>query len=241
MKKTLVTVIIAALVTMVPATPSLADLPDAYTSNTPDDLYTIDVDSLTEDELRTAYSTLRDTYAACFQALIDEHAKHTGDGEDSAPETPVDSSLWMVKYFVDEFQQPTDKAYISNSEWLEGTFSNTATTNSYLRASLLIEEDSFGIKLLEYGDNVVKGYQSSGQDYTVIALVDGEKTHGNGTLYKGSSVIWLRSEDAEVFTTLLKTGKEMQLYLKEIDYADTYLFTIPASSGFAEMYQTTFG
>ena len=233
--------LLAALTAVLMTTPVLADLPDAYTSNVPDELYTIDVDSLTEDELRIAYTTLRDTYAACFQAMVDEHAKHIGDGEDSEPETPIVDSLWMVKYYVDEFKQPTDEAYIANSEWFEGTFSNTATTNSRLRASLLIEKDSFGIKLLEYGDNVVKGYQRDGHKYTVVALVDGEKTQGNGTLYKGSSVIWLRDECTNDFLDLLKSGKEMQIYLKQIDYNDTYLFTIPASSGFADMYQATFG
>ena len=43
------------LTTMLMTTPVLADLPDTYTSAVPDELYEIDADSLTEDELRTAY------------------------------------------------------------------------------------------------------------------------------------------------------------------------------------------
>lgn len=241
MKKSLVTVMIAALVTMVPTTPSLADLPDAYTSNNPDDLYTIDVDSLTEDELRTAYSTLRDTYAACFQALIDEHAKHIGDGKDPEPEAPIVSSLWMTKYYVDEFNEPTEDAYIANSEFIKGTFSNSATTNSKLNAYLLIDDDSVAIKLFEYGDNVVKGYYDNGHPFKISMLNGGKKREMTGILYDGMDRVFIDNQYLKIVMRALRSGEEIKFYLENTTDNSSYLFTIPASSGFAELYDETFG
>ena len=239
MKKSLVTAMIAALATMMLATPALADLPDAYTSNNPDELYTIDVDSLTEDELRTAYSTLRDTYAACFQALIDEHAKQFDSGADADPEVVPISSFWKAGYYTDEFKQPTDEAYISNKDWITGTFSNTATTDSDLNVLVVAEKNDVGFKLFEYRDHVVKGYHSDGTYYGMNVLLDGVKTTIVGMLKKGSSYIRLIDEDVEFFLDALKTGKEIKVYISGDN--STYLFTIPASSGFAELYQETFG
>lgn len=239
MKKAFALSLLASFVVIMLAAPVLADLPDTYTSTDPDELYAIDIDSLTEDELRTAYSALRDTYAACFQALIDEHAKGLTGGEDSDPEPiPIINSIWEVRYYTDEFQQPTDQAYIGNIDFLKGTFSNTATTNSELLAVVYAEKKDVSIKLLEYGDHVVKGYHSDGQNYGMSILIDGEKTVIGGKLKKGSSRIRLMDEYTDFFLDALKSGKEIKVYIS--GDSSTYLFTIPASSGFAELYDSTF-
>lgn len=39
---------------------------------------------------------------------------------------------WRIDYSVDDFNQPTDEWYITEDEYLVGTFSNSATTNSSL-------------------------------------------------------------------------------------------------------------
>lgn len=39
---------------------------------------------------------------------------------------------WRIDYSVDDFNQPTDEWYITEDEYLVGTFSNSATTNSVL-------------------------------------------------------------------------------------------------------------
>lgn len=240
MKKSLVTVMIAALVTMVPATPSLADLPDAYTSNNPDDLYTIDVDSLTEDELRTAYSTLRDTYAACFQALIDEHAKNNASVIVTPTPTPepMVTSFWEVNHYVDEFGMETDKGYITTKDFIEGTFSNTATTNTLLYVFPLFDE-GIAFKLFEYGDNLVKS--SGTHDYTITVLDQNkEKISMSGKLYGGGDRVRLDDEYVKKFYEILCNGGTISIHMKD-DYASTYLFTFDDCSGFENLYNQTFG
>ena len=66
--------------------------------------------------------------------------------------------FWEVCNYVDEFGDETKEKYVRNSETILGTFSNSATQNSDLRVSLLINsKESINIQLYEYnGDNPVK-------------------------------------------------------------------------------------
>ena len=73
----------------------------------------------------------------------------------------------FLKYFVDEFGDPTDSGYIA-SETLEGKFSNSATTDSQLLAYFIIDDSDISLKLFEYGSQVVKGSISRITCYTSI-------------------------------------------------------------------------
>lgn len=236
-------ILMITLATMMMATPVLADLPDTYTSTDPDELYAIDIDSLTEDELRTAYSALRGTYAACFQALIDEHTKGLTGGEDSDPEPtpiPLSDSIWTIKYYVDEFQQPTDEAYVTNAKFIQGTFSNSATTNSLLKVIIIVDNTDVGIRLLEYGNNIVKGYYDNGHAFDISILIDGEKKEMGGKLFDGGDRVIINNLDESSFRHALATGHEIKMYLKNTTDNSTYLFTIPATMGFKDLYESLF-
>lgn len=65
--------------------------------------------------------------------------------------------IWHIKKFVDDFGDFTDESYISNKEWIKGTFSNSATEDSDLNVLFLISKTAHAIKLFEYaGNNPVK-------------------------------------------------------------------------------------
>lgn len=55
---------------------------------------------------------------------------------------------WEVKSFVDNFGDPTKEQYLIS--FIEGKFSNSATSNSYLFVEVLITKKSAGIFLKEY-------------------------------------------------------------------------------------------
>lgn len=84
------------------------------------------------------------------------------------PAVAQDSSNFVLRYFVDEFGDPTRDSYLLGKA--EGVFSNSATTNSKLNVSIILSQYEFGIVLYEYGDYKVK----SENTYTVsIKTSDG--------------------------------------------------------------------
>ena len=192
--------------------------------------------------MRTAYIALRDTYAVCFQALVDESVKNDELMKPTPTPTPSEkSSVWTIGDYVDQFDTPTGENFIGTKNDIKGTFSNSATTDSLLNISILIDEDGVGFRLYEYGDNPVKGYYSDGHFYDIWTFVNGEKKWMNGKLYKGSSTIHLTDRFVEQFLNYLKSGSEVKMYLSDSTSNATYSFTIPAATGFAELYQATFG
>lgn len=64
--------------------------------------------------------------------------------------TPV-PSYWVLKYYVDEFGDPTDDFYVG-SDILTGTFSNNATSEADLALRIAYDDDvGFRFTLMEYG------------------------------------------------------------------------------------------
>ena len=93
---------------------------------------------------------------------------------------------WIKKYFVDDFGDPTDKPYIQNKKYIKGTFSNSATKNSFLNASILFSPRPEFL-LYEYGDLKVKGYGT--EYYTIRIKTEDGTTTLKGELSKGNERI----------------------------------------------------
>ena len=77
---------------------------------------------------------------------------------------------WRNVFYVDEFGEPTNKPYIQ-LQANDGTFSNSATQNSPLNATFLINSESnIDLQLFEYdGRNPVKAYR---KEVYVVLLQD---------------------------------------------------------------------
>ena len=142
---------------------------------------------------------------------------------------------WEIGEFVDEFKKPTGDKYISIDVY-DGTFSNSATTDSKLYAVVQVTKDDIGIMLWEYGNNLVKGIYDY-NEYSITVLDQaGKKHYMSGTLYEGSTRVYIDSKyEAEMLQILLKDG-EISFYLEDSKYSvSTYLFTIDCS-GFSSAY-----
>ena len=156
-----------------------------------------------------------------------------------------DTGSWTVKNFVDEFKQPTDEKYVTNSKYFIGEFSNSATDDSLLKAGLIINKGAFkfmpmyvNIYLYEYGDYKVKGYGSSQKDYTVTILTpDGKKTAMLASL--GSNYLTVKEfDDCRTVISALAQEGPVSFYIYENNTPTTnYRFTIEDNTGFMNAYQ----
>ena len=122
------------------------------------------------------------------------------------------SGNWTVKYYVDDFGDPTNEGYIANQDNLVGQFSNSATTNSELKACFIVSDSSsVAIKLFEYGSSTVKAY--SIDTYTIKVKDSIGNVHSlNGTIYKGGDRLYIdnsykKKHVSQMHNLLLKGGK----------------------------------
>lgn len=170
-------------------------------------------------------------------------------------ETPEEEKIkntWEIRYYVDEFKQPTSNGYVTNKQIFQGTFSNTATTDSMLKASILADECNISIRLWEYGHMAVKSTHNKDYDITILKP-DGNKEKFEGLMngdrmYIGGYHLLPLAECANIdielnlsaatldMLSILQNGGDVSFYIVESDRpSTTYLFTVDAS-GFAEEY-----
>lgn len=135
----------------------------------------------------------------------------------------IEKEVWGIAYYVDEFNNPTNQAYMRNTEVFVGVFSNSATTNSIVYARVLIDSEDIAIRLWEYGSNAVKGYTTT--TYNIIILDDNEGKHyTTGTLYKNGDRIFLEDN---TFIALLQMNNKLKIYIEEdskYGYNSNYIF-----------------
>ena len=104
--------------------------------------------------------------------------------------------IWGIRYFVDDFGQPTNHGYITTEYPIYGKFSNTATENSDLLVIFIIDDKKdIAIKLFEYaGNNPVKDEDS----YTVLIQdKNGNKHKLNAYNYKSDRITFGDMCDSE--------------------------------------------
>lgn len=132
---------------------------------------------------------------------------------------------WEIDFYVDEFNNDTNQAYIKNSEVFVGVFSNSATTNSKLYARILVDEEDIAIRLWEYGSHEVKAYSTTYYDITLLDE-SGNKYYTTGTMYKNGNRIYLNDWK---LVELLQKNSSVEIYIREdSDYGvnSTYLVEI---------------
>lgn len=143
-------------------------------------------------------------------------------------DTGSDSGEWEKHYYVDEFDTPTDKAYIAVP--IVGTFSNSATTGSLLTGAFVVEEDLVRIDLLEYGTYPFTLY--SGGIHVKMKAGDEVVNMGLATLKGYSFVLY----DTKTVFDLFTRYDEVQFY---VETTSKYNFTIN-TKGFTHAYKTAF-
>ncbi|PZX55923.1 hypothetical protein LV84_02285 [Algoriphagus ratkowskyi] len=136
------------------------------------------------------------------------------------------TGMWRVGHYVDEFGESTKQGFITNSSYIQGVFSNTATQDSKLNVNFLINSSSkIYIQLYEYaGNNPVKAY--SAENYSVLVQDnDGERLKLRATNY--SDRLGFETSDSKKLHNALLKGGSLKFKIYEIDSPTTeYEFTI---------------
>lgn len=141
---------------------------------------------------------------------------------------------WEIGEFVDEFNQPIGKKYVSTQ--VNGSFSNSATSNSELTAFLQITSEDVAIILLEYGSSLVKCSYKWDEYSITMKDTNGTKYYLNGTMYAGSERIYFDSSDEATVINALKKSGSVSFYVALSDRTITnYLFTVETSN-FKDLY-----
>ena len=143
---------------------------------------------------------------------------------------PAEKEVWEIKYYTDEFNRPTSEWYVAAVG--EGTFSNSATSNSYLLGAAFADfKGDVFLKLMTYGRNTVSNPYSTAEDYTISILSpNGTKlTDKVGVMNPGEDQIYfwqpkdvlkiLKGETGEGTVTFLitKPDRPIEKYLLSIE------------------------
>ncbi len=146
--------------------------------------------------------------------------------------------IFSIDYYVDEFNQPTSDGYVYNYSYIEGTFSNSATTNSKLKVTMLVDKEDITFFLYEYGSSLVKNSSSRYvEEYNItMKTADNTKHSLTGTIYCGGDRLFIDEKYEKKVLEALKSGEDVSFYIVQSDRTTTtYLFTIKTSN-FAEKY-----
>ena len=120
---------------------------------------------------------------------------------------------------------PTDDGYLSTI--VEGTFSNSATTNDELIARMIVDEGSCAVALYEYDSYRVKGSYDIAYD---VKVKDGKgDVHTmRGYLYDGGDRVYF--SDYELMIDILSQGGVVRFNLTNRDRPiEEYTFSIDAT------------
>lgn len=171
------------------------------------------------------------------EELIEKVKKETEEKEKLRLANLNNTGIWSINYYVDEFGEKTKQGYVTNTDLINGTFSNTATQNSALDVRFLISNSSeISIKLFEYaGNNPVKAYSS--ESYTVLMQDrEGKRTKLRAVNYS-DRLSFEKTPSNQLHIALLKGGT---VKFKIIEYetpTTEYEFTIQNANFYENAYK----
>lgn len=174
-------------------------------------------------------------------------AAPAGDDGGSDTSAPGTVGVWSVGYYVDDFQQPTDDWYITNESSFEGTFSNSATTNSRLLVQVAADEFEGEARvaffLYEYGRNQVKNNSSNYVDEYDVTMRDagGNDVKMSGTVYCGGDRLFIDDQYVNTVLEAMKGEGTLSFHIVDTQFTTTsYLFSFETDN-FGSVYADTAG
>ena len=240
MKKKVITMLLAASMTLtVFASTDYRDL------ISPDDWEQVDPEALDKDELVEAFNALRKTNKATYELYkkyLADSLSGSGTETETETEAMANATQWEKKYFVDEFNRPTEDAYLTAS--FDGKFSNSVTDNATLTAQILVSDDTVSIFLYEYGSDLVKSPYHKEYSNKVLILDDaGEKHQLTFYTYSGANRMTTMTDREyyhgyyEEFLELLQNNHSLSFSITNSMYpSNKYSFTIEDIGDFEEKY-----
>lgn len=142
---------------------------------------------------------------------------------------------WLIGSYVDKFDRPTGKKYITTENYIEGTFSNSATTDSRLEVILVMDKEHIYFRLYEYGNYQVDNFRSKDKYYN-LSILDSEGNEHELSCYFYSKGTDLFVSNKDEFCRALEYGGKTMFYIEEKDGMSKYKFTVNFEDNFEKMY-----
>lgn len=149
------------------------------------------------------------------------------------------TGMWSVRYYVDEFGEPTKQGYITNTTSIKGVFSNTATQGSKLNVDFLINSYSkISIKLYEYaGNNPVKSNARMWDSYEVLMQDKDGKRLELKARNSSDRLTFDKTYSRKLHKALMKGGKVKFRIRKIGRWTTQYEFTIQKADWYDNAYR----
>lgn len=139
--------------------------------------------------------------------------------EDNNPYDPV-YGFWTIENYVNDFNETTGEKYVLQIAE-NGSFSNSATTNSELTAEILIDQNDIRVKLKEYDDFYAKDEEYI--DFKAKRNNDVIDLHG---FIDNQGYIDVGNTNSSPLMKLLLQGGAVKFYGSVNNGSSTYNFTI---------------
>ena len=146
-------------------------------------------------------------------------------------------TAWELHQYIDGYGDSTNSSYVSVNG--TGSFSNSATNNSKLEATLYVDKENINIRMFEYGVSKITCFDDDHRHATIyVKGKDNKEVHlGDwaAKFYDGDLEL---TNDArkKLMPILLAGGKvKFQIFFQGAQYN----FTIPNTDGLKEMLDKT--
>ena len=175
------------------------------------------------------------------EAAIEKKRKEAEKKEQVILANLNNTGMWSLRFFVDDFGEPTKGGYITNTKFIQGAFSNTATQDSALNVRFVITKvPGISILLYEYAkNNPVKA--SSPDSYTVLVQdKDGNRLKLKAVNYS-ERLTFEKAASEKIHDALLKGGSLMFRITEKDRPTTQYNFSIQKADWYGNAYEKLTG
>lgn len=164
--------------------------------------------------LSQVFAVSDDYIAGYKQGYLDHQLGKSSQYPNTTQVKTIEDSLFMIKYFVDSFGDPTDTGYISQKVNSKGTFSNSATTNSDIKWYLILAKDEVAFVIYEYSRTRITGSSGYPDVYDVAIKTSDGKVY-NYTCKNYSDRISFQDIDINSITDVFLKEGDIKISIKE--------------------------
>lgn len=129
---------------------------------------------------------------------------------------------WVKDYYVDDWGDPTDDAYIVY-ETTDGSFSDSAAHNARLTAGIIVDREDLQFLLIKYGRNYYSPI--AGISYS-ISVKDENGNVKTFSAWQEPGDDRVYTEDKESIIEMLKTPGTYSFYFENERFSDTFVFKV---------------
>jgi len=124
---------------------------------------------------------------------------------------------WVERYYVDEFGDKTDQKY--ESLMAEGTFSNSATTNSKATYSFVKDTESLIINVYEYGSSLATSIDPTFETVKIKQPSGNVVTIEKVFFTKSGKLYFSKESFTEFLKTIQESGEYRMIFNRSGEYS----------------------